>query len=200
MPVAQGGAALDREEVDSLLARFPDELISRRDLCRLARYDDTPAANRRLFIATLIWGRGKSNGRMLPGLMSALRSERCDETLRATSELVEVANLVGAYRRWNLPGLRDAFFTKWFWAAAGRRDVELRALVLDGRVWRSLGAIGWDSIDASGSRRRAHRYLAYVECVHRWAEDLSSTSRQVSAEDVEYVLFRANGDPECQRP
>lgn len=200
MPVAQGGAALAREEVESLLERLPDQLISREDLAGLAREDDTPAADRRLFIATLIWGRGKSNGRMLPGLMSALRSERCAETLCATSELVEAADLVGAYRRWDLPGLQEAFFTKWFWAVAGRRDVELRALVLDGRVWRSLGAVGWNSIDAAGSRRRADRYLAYVEDVHWWADDVSSTARRVSAEDVEYMLFRANGALELLMP
>jgi hypothetical protein len=41
---------------------------------------------------------------------------------------------------------------------------------------------------AAGTNRRADRYEAYTRACARWAKELD-----VSAENVEWALFRANG-------
>ena len=69
-----------------------------------------------------------------------------------------------------------------------------RTRTRDARVWNSLADLGWSSLEAAGgSRRWPHRYAAYVESCHDWAAQLSSTGCDVSAEDIEYALFLANG-------
>ena len=97
-----------------------------------------------------------------------------------------------AYRAWRIAGLREPFFTKWLWAASCIGTPERRCLVLDARVWSTLNeALSWSSLVAAGTRRRAARYEAYVDTCHSWAAALGNG---VSAEDVEWALFAANGD------
>jgi hypothetical protein len=61
----------------------------------------------------------------------------------------------------------------------------------DKQVWKSLGALGWDSHAASGRRGWPSRYAAYVADVHECARRIGDG---VSAEDIEYILFRINGN------
>ena len=174
-----------------VIGRFQDGTIDRENLRQVAR---DGSGDLDLLVATLIWGRGKSNGRMRPHIVAALRSDRRDEVLRETGRLAATGQPAAAYRAWSLPGLRAPFFTKWLWAASERGEPEVRPLILDARVWISLGDLGWSSLEAAGgSRRWPDRYAAYVESCHDWAAQLSDTGRDVSAEDIEYALFRANG-------
>jgi hypothetical protein len=62
-------------------------------------------------------------------------------------------------------------------------------------VWRSLGAFGWNSVEAAGGNRsRAVRYAAYVEDVRLCAAEFA-----LRPEDVECALFRMKGDPDALR-
>jgi hypothetical protein len=101
-----------------------------------------------------------------------------------------------AHATFRLPGVRQAFFTKWF-AFAGR--VPNRAwqpLILDSRVYATLNdTLMISTTSLAGSRNKAARYRAYVEAMHAWARDLSADGRTVTAERLEWVLFEHNGKP-----
>lgn len=185
---------MPQNDVDELLHRFPDQCLSRSDMRELTVDRSSVNANRDLFIAAMIWGRGKSNGRMLPSIMKALRTKSCDDALALAAEQVAEGDLEAAHRSWQLPGLREPFFTKWFWATGIRPHAGPAALVLDGRVWRTLSALKWNSINDAESTRRAKRYMAYVRTAHAWADELSHPESVVTAEDVEFALFFAAGD------
>lgn len=184
-------------DLEHVLVRSSDGTINRSHLKVMARdvAEGDVSALRRLFIATMIWGRGKSNGRMMPGLAKALSDTRIDSALVDSCEAFSAAE---AYRMWRsagVSGLGEAFFTKWLWAVSTRRNARHLALVLDARVWRTLnqpisdGGLGWSSLAAADSRYRHVRYQAYVDACCSWADALSC-----DAEDVEWALFEAKGD------
>ena len=162
--------------------------IDRKQLCSMARDTQTTDSRRRLFLATMIWGSGTTNGRGPRYTKMALESAELDGVLAATAILVAENRLAEAYRAFRVTGVGPAFFTKWFWAVGSNRRGH-QALILDARVWRSLGALGWNSIEAAGTRRRGERYVAYVEEMHDCARALST-----DAEKIEIFLFQANGN------
>ncbi len=96
-----------------------------------------------------------------------------------------------AYASFRLSGVGPAFFTKWFWASTLDAELSLTPLILDARVWRSLGSLGWDSRTAAGSRHWRNRYVAYLEAMHRWAALV-----EVSPEELEWALFTSAGKSE----
>jgi len=184
-------------DLEHVLASISDGMIKRSHIKTMARdaAKDDVSALRRLFVATMIWGRGKSNGRMMPGFAKALSDTRIDSALVDSCEAFSAAE---AYRMWRsagVNGLGEAFFTKWLWAVSTRRNAQYLALVLDARVWRTLnqpisdGGLGWSSLVAADSRYRHLRYQAYVDACCSWADALSC-----DAEDVEWALFEVKGD------
>lgn len=162
--------------------------IDRKQLRALARRATTSDDRRRLFVATMIWGSGTTNGRGPRYTKMALQSGTVDDVLAETAALAGAGRLAAAYRAFRLPGVGPSFFTKWFWAVTSNRRGR-RALILDNRVWNSLGTLGWNSIDAAGTRRRGERYEAYVDAMHECARRLST-----DAESIEIFLFQANGN------
>lgn len=168
--------------------------IDRADLRRLAAAGTTRSDNLRLFVATMVWGRGQNNQRMMGNLMRCLNSPTRDAVLTRTGTLSAQGHPAAAYSAWRLPGLTYRFFSKWLWAAGIRGNgAGTVSLVQDSRVWESLGALHWDSIVAAGSTRRALRYEAYCSAASRWAASLSRPTLDVTSEDVEYALFCAAG-------
>jgi hypothetical protein len=173
-------------------------LISRTDLLALATNGTGRTELRRLFVACLIWGTGTSNARLLPGFTRACGHRDLDRALTGTSRLIRKGRPGDAYELWEqygVPGLDEPFFTKWLFAAglAGVPDGYLKPLVLDTRVWKSLGALGWSSEQASGFKRRgspAAAYCAYLAAADRWAHGLSTKRAVVTSEDIELFLFR----------
>src|SRR5262249_51736639 len=129
------------------------------------------------------------NGRMRDPIVRALTHRDRDKVLEQTAELAQQGAVADAYAAWTLPGLRAPFSTKWLWAASSLTPQSC-CLIQDKRVWNSLGALGWDSLQASGHRDWPSRYAAYVEDVHECARRLGES---VTAEDIEYTLFRLNG-------
>lgn len=137
----------------------------------------------------LVWGRGTANGGMRDPIVRALTHSDRDQVLQQTAERAQRGAVADAYAAWTLPGLQAPFFTKWLWAASSLRP-QACCLIQDKRVWKSLGALGWDSLQASGKRDWPSRYAAYVADVHECANRIGNG---VSAEDIEYTLFRING-------
>lgn len=192
----------DREPLQSILGSrnaTRTDLITRGQVIELAQDASTNDGRERLLVATLAWGKGMRNNRMFPAFVRLLQDERLDEALASSAESARDGRPADAYRAWQtsgVRGLREPFFTKWLWAAShiGKYAFTVerpRPLVLDGRVWRTLGAEEhpWSSVVAAGgSRSRRTRYEAYARDCRRWADRLG-----VEAEQVEWVLFMSNG-------
>ena len=188
------------EEVLTVL----DELhgsVSRGDLRRLALQAIGTLGLRRLFLAAMTWGRGKRNGRMLPGFKKAFAHPALDGTLASTCNLIREGLPGEAYDVWRaaeIPGLGEAFFTKWFFVCGmgGVPNTCMDALVLDRRVWRSLRVLGWGSWRASGVRRvhgRAAAFCAYLKALQTWATVMTIKGHATTAEQLEIFLFQMNG-------
>jgi hypothetical protein len=182
---------LHGDVVDRIFGSIGPETVSRQQIRDLALDTDSSEGRLALLIGVLIWGRGTANGRMRKPILRAVTHANRDEVLKRTSQLAQGGSISDAYNAWTLPGLQAAFFTKWLWAATSLRP-HTCCLVQDKRVWNSLGALGWDSLKAAGGDRDwGNRYAAYVKAVHDCADELG---QGVTAEDIEYTLFRINGD------
>jgi len=175
-----------------------DQKISILDLKNLAESD---VSNRVLFVATMMWGRGPKNGRLMPKFRKVCSSPVFEETLHKTRDLITVGNPVGAYRAWidsGISGIREPFFTKWFFVCGlAEGGSVFRPLVLDGRVWRSLSAISWSSEEQTGNKYRkdpAGAYGAYSHAMEHWSSELSDEVAKITPLQVEQFFFRKNGN------
>jgi hypothetical protein len=183
-------ADLSRDVTDRVFSAIGPDTVSRQQIRALAHDADSADGRLALVIAVLVWGRGTANGRMRDAIVRALTHPDRDKVLEHTAGLAQRGAVTEAYAAWRLPGLRAAFFTKWLWAASSLTPQSC-CLIQDKRVWNSLGAMGWDSLQASGKRDWPSRYAAYVADVHECADQIGNG---VIAEDIEYTLFRINGD------
>jgi hypothetical protein len=166
--------------------------ISRADLLAYSKAavgtDDSTMV--RLFVATMIWGSGTSNGRGPMNTAAALHDERLGEALKASHSHVVSERVPEAYRVFRVHRVGPSFFTKWFWAAGLAQPLRLTPLILDSRVWDALGAVRWNSIDAAGSRLRRERYAAYLVAMDRWWHRVRGVE---SPEALENVMFQWAG-------
>jgi hypothetical protein len=167
--------------------------VNRRDLVDLSRAVDERQSDSllRSFVATMLWGSGTTNGRGPRYTCAALEDDRLIPSLVRTRQLILDGDAGGAYSSFLSRGIGPAFFTKWFWVAGLDRGLDPTPLILDARVWASLGALGWDSREAAGSRRWPQRYVAYLQSMERWANaDLPGID---TSEQLEQVLFTLAG-------
>lgn len=166
--------------------------ITRKQLVDLSRACDSgdPDDLVRLFVATMLWGSGTSNGRGPRYTAEALNDPRLVPSLTSTREMVLNGDPGQAYAKFRSSGVGPAFYTKWFWAAGLERELGPMPLILDARVWSSLGALGWDSRTSAGSRRWKDRYPAYLTAMEGWANDLPGVN---DAEHLEQMLFQWAG-------
>jgi len=111
-------------------------------------------------------------------------------SLVRTREMVLGGDPGEAYVSFRSTGVGPAFYTKWFWAVGLDRNLNPTPLILDARVWASLGALGWDSRESAGSRRWKHRYPAYLTAMEGWASNLPDVK---GAEHLEQMLFQWAG-------
>ncbi len=109
----------------------------------------------------------------------------------STQEMILNGDPGQAYVSFRSKGIGPAFYTKWFWAAGLAQDLSPTPLILDARVWASLGALGWDSRQSAGIRRWRDRYLAYLNSMEGWTgSDLPGVN---DAEHLEQMLFQWAG-------
>jgi len=177
---------------------FADQRVSIADLKKLA---ESGVSNRVLFVATMMWGRGPKNGRLMPKFEMVSSHSNFEETLLKSRDLITAGKPVEAYQAWidsGIKGIGEPFFTKWFFICGLDSQREgLQSLVLDKRVWKSLAAIGWSSERQTGTKYRkdpAGAYGAYLEAMSYWANELSDESVTVSPLQVEQFYFRKSGE------
>ena len=139
-----------------------------------------------LFVKTMMWGSGTTNGRGPRYTSKALVAEKPVEVLIKVRELLLSSRISEAYDlHREIPGVGPSFHTKLLWVVGSDIPcLKSRPLILDDLVWKGLKAIGWSSIKAAGTIRRGKRYVAYLEACEQWASE-----RGCTPEDVEYSLY-----------
>ena len=93
---------------------FGDRQVSINDLAKLA---NSGVANRVLFVAAMMWGRGPKNGRLMPKFAKVASHQNFEETLQKTREFILEGKPKEGYQAWidsGVMGIGEAFFTKWF--------------------------------------------------------------------------------------
>ncbi|MBB5787042.1 hypothetical protein [Jiangella mangrovi] len=172
-----------------------------RAACAALNVDDTKEVLR-TFVLVMAWGSGLVGGRNQANTAKAvLDPGRAFRVLSDSAKVLRHAAgfhdgaLEEVHRWWSLPGVGQSFASKW-WAFAGHTaGREWQPLILDSRVYATLNdtlRIG-GTTRLAGSRRRADRYRAYVETVHRWALEFQMSGLDIDAERIEFVLFHHNG-------
>ncbi|WP_111254274.1 8-oxoguanine DNA glycosylase OGG fold protein [Jiangella anatolica] len=181
-----------------------DRTVSRdgvRRACAAMNVDDTREVLR-TFVLTMAWASGLTGGRYQANTAKAiLDPARAFRVLSDSAKALRHAGslhdgaLEEVHRWWSLPGVGQSYASRW-WALAGHAPGrDWQPLTLDERVYATLNdtlRIG-GTARLAGSRRRADRYRAYVETVHRWAVELQVAGVDVDAARIEFVLFHHNG-------
>jgi hypothetical protein len=195
-PCDEGRHAVALDVLDNLAPEVPgtaDARITRRDLLQYSgRLEDGDDALVRLWVATMIWGAGTSNGRGPWRTAQGLADGPLVGVLRDTADLVRTDRISDAFRAFRVRGCGVAFFTKWFWTVSLAAPVGARALILDKRVVDCLNRMH----RVSGIRGRAwwRDYPGYLDEVDAAVTRISSRYPGIDAEKVEYLLFeRATG-------
>lgn len=181
-----------------------DRTVSREDVgraCAAMNVDDTREVVQ-TFVLAMAWASGLTGGRYQANTAAAIldpaRAFRvlsdAAKALRHAASLRD-GTLEQVHRWWSLPGVGQSYASRW-WALAGHTPGrDWQPLALDRRVYATLDdtlKIG-GTTRLAGSRRRADRYRAYVEIIHRWAVDLQLAGLDVDAGRIEFVLFHHNG-------
>lgn len=153
----------------------------------------------KVFLLMLAWGNGTNSRWGFQNARMALEaSDHAVGKLSRSAQQVrgahDVGDLADAYRSWNVKHISGSFFTKWFTFAG---DVEGRAwqpLILDENVTRTLeGTLGTPLRTLTDIAGDAEHYVAYVSAVHEAAATELLTG--VSAQQIEYALFKQDGAP-----
>ncbi len=139
-----------------------------------------------IFVKTMMWGSGTTNGRGPRYTSKALSDGKLVATLIKAREFLMKSDIPSAYDlHRQIPGVGPSFHTKLLWVIGS--DIERldpRPLVLDELVWKGLGAIGWSSVRSAETLRRGRRYLAYLCFCVQLASESGCTP-----EDIEYSLY-----------
>jgi hypothetical protein len=186
----------------SLLANDPDvawihkhysDEISRHDIIDGLGSDspDQSTLDRRMLIASLMWGYGTSVGRhyRLRDICSFLSDQKTKTRLSKSRNCLASKDIGGAYKEFcDINGIGSAFFTKFLYFSGKSMDMDEFPLILDTKV-------SWSLASLSGYRRFVrsdHRPLSdsdgfcrYVSTMHGWAQRLGA-----ACEIIEFVLWR----------
>ncbi|WP_156664725.1 hypothetical protein [Mycobacterium sp. 852002-51057_SCH5723018] len=169
--------------------------IHRSDLAKLAAKTDWPNDDqvRKLFVMTMAWGSGTTNGRGPRYTEAALSSveKPALRALREARNLLQSSDIAGAYDcASQLDGVGPPFLTKWLWVVGTTVKTPWTPLILDSRVWKGLRQLRWDSQRAANSNRWGDRYVAYLKACAAWASQLREELPEgTTPEDIEYSLF-----------
>ncbi|RIS81919.1 hypothetical protein D2E44_14875 [Mycobacteroides abscessus] len=152
------------------------------------------------FVLVMAWGSGTSNSRSLRNTRKALVDvsaaasvlRESAAALRAAEQITDPV-IADTHRQFVLPGIGEAFFTKWFAFAGYVHGRQWQPLILDSRVRRTLH----DTLDTWLNRltdvhRDPERYVAYLTAMHRWAAKLP---QPITATQLEWIMFAHNGRP-----
>lgn len=185
--------------------RAGDRTVTRvaiRSACEAVDLDDADQVLH-AFVLVMAWGSGTTNGRGLrntaravshPGTAHVVLSNSA-RALRQSASIPD-RSLERAHGSFALPGVRQAFFTKWFSFAGHVPSRAWQPLILDSRVYATLNdTLQVTTISMAGSHNRSARYAAYVDHLHRWASLLTAEGCATDAERLEWIFFEHNGRP-----
>ena len=162
--------------------------INREELRSLARsaFDVNGGLLSELFVKTMMWGSGTTNGRGPRNTNKALVEGNPHDVLIDMHRYMRTSDIESAYYLYRrLPGVGPSFHTKLLWVVGSTiSELKPRPLILDELVWLGLKEIQWNSVRASGSVRRGARYVAYLNECKRLSENFSC-----GQEDIEFSLF-----------
>lgn len=189
---------------DSRSAHFDCRTVDRggvRAACRDMDLGDQDSVLSTLMLV-MAWGSGTSSR----GPRNAAHATRNRETahsilsqtarhLRESSALDDLS-IGQAHRLFVLPGIRQAYFTKWFSFAGHVPGRTWQPLILDSRVLTTLNqTLGVTTTEMARTRLRAKRYTAYVDCMHQWSDALACEGAAINSARLEWILFDHNGRP-----
>lgn len=140
-------AEIDDDVVEAVFAGIGNGAVTRPELREVALQADDPLGRLMLLIATLIWGRGQSNGRMRDPIVRVLCGHSRDEVLHRTAKLAR-AGQAAAYAEWKLPGTRAGVFQE---VAMGRELNEVG--FVSGARQRRVGQLEGARVEQSGGSR-----------------------------------------------
>ena len=165
-----------------------DELVA--DCRRIGDFKDDDAL-RLLFVKTMMWGSGTTNGRGPRYTDQALSQGGTLEVLRRVRHQLDDGDIAAAYyAHREIRGIGPSFHTKWLWVVGTAAGTAPQPLILDLNVWNALAELDWNSETEASTRRWGRRYIAYLQACHAWAEQVTKASGAIySAQDIEYSLF-----------
>ncbi len=149
-----------------------------------------------LWVATMMWGSGTTNGRGPWRTSQGLRFPQIHKSLQTTRQRIADGDLKSAFAMLSfgplkIPGCGEAFFTKWIWAASlTETEPPIRPLILDARVKASLKKSTGPTKWVTG----ADGYLNYCLTLDAVAQRLTDSTRLagITSEKVEWLLFDRN--------
>jgi hypothetical protein len=185
--------------------RLGDRTVSRADVrsaCQAMDLND-PEQVLQCFVLVMAWGSGTTGSRGLHNTARALNDPdtACKTLVGSASLLREAQSSAGgalrqAHQEFRLRGVGQSFFTKWFSYAGFAPERTWNPLILDSRVLATLNqTLQISTRTMAGDRRRAARYASYVEHLHGWADELTTTGHRVDSERLEWIMFEHNGEP-----
>jgi hypothetical protein len=194
--------AITTEPTTRRFAALGDRVVTRAaviDACTSLDLADD-AAVVAAFVLVMAWGSGTSHSRSLRNTSKALREmaaaaavlRQSAAALRSIKQVNDAA-IADVHRRFSLPGVREAFFTKWFAFAGFAPDRDWQPLIFDRRVRATLHSSLGVWINRLATRRSdPARYVAYLIAMHRWAAELP---QPMTATQLEWIMFTHNGRP-----
>ena len=193
-PVDINPTVWTKYEVISEVLPHPMSSYSRADLkalVSLAFRENNPQLIKELFVKTMMWGSGTTNGRGPRYTSKALKEGKPVEVLIKVRELLKSSQISDAYDlHRQIPGVGPSFHTKLLWVIGS--DIENlipRPLILDDVVRKGLKAIGWSSRKDAELYRLGKRYEAYLKACEVLASEVLASEKECTAEDIEYSLF-----------
>lgn len=150
------------------------------------------------YVLVMAWGSGTSNSRSLRNTRKSLQDVSAAgamlrdsaAALRHAEEVLDPA-VLAVHRQFSLPGVGEAFFTKWFTFAGYVPGRAWQPLILDRRVRATLHK----TLDVwlnqlTAVRNGPNRYVAYLSAMHSWSAQLP---QPMTAAQLEWIMFTHNG-------
>jgi len=168
--LAEPPASLTRDDLRTEAVRF--------------RRDPTEEQAKVLFVKTMMWGSGKSNGRGPRYTNQALEAGHVAKGMSDIRRFLIDSNVVAAYHV-KISGVGEAFHTKLLWVVGlALPELTPKPLILDSRVRAGIQRLPEsDRNRLTSIRGAAKRYMEYLAFCRKWV------GKDGEPEDAEYTLY-----------
>ena len=171
--IAEPPASLTRDDLRAEAVRF--------------HRDPTEEYAKLLFVKTMMWGSGKSNGRGPRYTNQALELGLVAKGMFDIKGFLSNSDVVASYHV-RIPGVGEAFHTKLLWVVGSALPgLTLKPLILDSRVRAGIRRLPEsDRNRLTSIRGAAKRYMEYLAFCREWV------GKDGEPEDAEYTLYLPN--------